>query len=134
MRGAAIAALAALSATGAAAESPADEMARRLAPYRPVIEETAQLMYNIGACEAHVRKSDVDFYIREYMAQPKGDDSLASIWAEEVQGIYRSLYVEGRKDASKLNFDATQCKRALDSQVASVTRAAASLPTASARK
>ena len=96
-----------------------------LAPYRPEILATAQLMYSIGACERHIKKATVDWYIREYMAgsPPKG---LEGQWREQTQAVYSRLYVEGRGDALKLDLDATQCQRVLDAGVADLIKATAS--------
>lgn len=92
--------------------------------YRPEIEEVAQMMYFIGACEAHIEKSDVDYYIKEFMTGEVAD-GISGAWQTETQNLYSRLYTEGRKDAAKLNFDQTQCQRVADARLAAVNKAVA---------
>lgn len=108
----------------AAGEEDGEAAVRRaLEPLRPLVEETAQLMYTIGACERYIAPSTVEFYIREYMAMPVKGEGLEAAWEKATQEIHGRLYLEGRKDAPSLDFDRTQCQRAIDAQVANVKRA-----------
>lgn len=107
------------------AETPAEAQMRAIIePYKPEIEEAAQLMYTIGACERFIKKSSVDFYIKEYMAGPV-PDGLEGDWQRNTQDVYSRLYTEGRADADKLGFDQTQCQRAIDAAGASLSSAVA---------
>lgn len=111
--------------TDAATQTPAETQIRELIePYRPEIEEAAQLMYTIGACERFIKKSSVDFYIKEYMAGPV-PDGLEGEWQRNTQDVYSRLYTEGRADADKLGFDQTQCQRAIDAAGTSLQSAVA---------
>jgi hypothetical protein len=113
------------SAQDPVAESELDQKLRKvMAPFVPEIEETAQLMYGIGACERHFRPATVDFYIREYMTAP-APEGLEGAYVEGTQQIYRNLYTQGRADAAKLGLDATQCQRVADAGIAAVKKAIA---------